>query len=31
MVEMARDILGENWMAEYVQRANRGGIQRVLV
>ncbi|MPS95346.1 (Fe-S)-binding protein, partial [Comamonas sp.] len=31
VVEMARDILGENWMAEYVQRANQGGIERVLV
>ena len=31
VVEMARDILGENWMAEYVNRANQGGIERVLV
>ncbi|MBK6293539.1 MAG: FAD/FMN-binding oxidoreductase [Rhodoferax sp.] len=31
VVEMARQILGENWMPEYVQRANRGGIERVLV
>ena len=31
VVEMARQILGENWMAEYVQRANAGGIERVLV
>jgi hypothetical protein len=28
VVEMARDILGENWMAEYVNRANQGGIER---
>ncbi|MBK4734785.1 DUF3683 domain-containing protein [Noviherbaspirillum pedocola] len=31
VVEMARHILGENWMPEYVERANRGGIERVLV
>ncbi|MEY8878502.1 MAG: DUF3683 domain-containing protein [Leptothrix sp. (in: b-proteobacteria)] len=31
VVEMARKILGENWMPEYVQRANAGGIERVLV
>ena len=31
VVEIARYILGENWMAEYVARANRGGIERVLV
>ena len=31
VVEMARNILGENWMAEYVDRANQGGIERVLV
>ena len=31
VVEMARQILGENWMAEYVQRADAGGIERVLV
>ena len=31
VVEMAREILGENWMPEYVQRANAGGIERVLV
>ena len=31
VVEMAREILGENWMPEYVQRANQGGIERVLV
>ncbi len=28
---MAREILGENWMPEYVHRANQGGIERVLV
>ena len=31
VVEMAKKILGENWMAEYVQVANAGGIERVLV
>jgi Fe-S oxidoreductase len=31
VVEMARKILGENWMADYVARANAGGIERVLV
>jgi FAD/FMN-containing dehydrogenase/Fe-S oxidoreductase len=31
VVEMAKQILGENWMPEYVARANQGGIERVLV
>ncbi|MGS0758160.1 DUF3400 domain-containing protein, partial [Roseateles sp. GG27B] len=31
VVEMARKILGENWMPEYVKVANNGGIERVLV
>ncbi len=31
VVEMARHILGEDWMPDYVARANRGGIERVLV
>ena len=31
VIEMAREILGENWMPEYVNRANQGGIERVLV
>jgi hypothetical protein len=31
VVEMARHILGENWMAQYVAQANQGGIERVLV
>ena len=31
VVEMARQILGENWMPEYVAKANNGGIERVLV
>jgi Fe-S oxidoreductase len=31
VVEMARHLLGENWLPEYVARANNGGIERVLV
>ncbi len=31
VVEMADKILGEDWMPEYVERANDGGIERVLV
>jgi Fe-S oxidoreductase len=31
VVEIARHILGDNWMAEYVQKANNGGIERVLL
>ena len=31
VVEIARHLLGENWLPEYVQRANDGGIERVLV
>ncbi len=31
VVEIARHILGENWMAEYVAKANSGGIERVLL
>ena len=31
VVEMARHMLGENWMPEYVAKANHGGIERVLV
>jgi hypothetical protein len=31
VVEMARHLLGENWMPDYVARANAGGIERVLV
>ena len=31
VVEMARQILGEDWMPEYVAAANAGGIERVLV
>jgi Fe-S oxidoreductase len=31
VVEMAKHILGEEWMPEYVNAANSGGIERVLV
>jgi FAD/FMN-containing dehydrogenase/Fe-S oxidoreductase len=31
VVEMARHLLGEDWMAAYVRSANSGGIERVLV
>jgi Fe-S oxidoreductase len=31
VVEMARHILGEDWMTQYVRQANAGGIERVLV
>jgi len=31
VVEMAKKLLGDNWMAEYVQKANQGGIERVLL
>ncbi|WP_151448060.1 DUF3683 domain-containing protein [Lacisediminimonas profundi] len=31
VVEMAKHLLGENWLPEYVARANDGGIERILV
>ena len=31
VVEMAKHILGDNWLPEYVKTANNGGIERVLV
>ncbi|MCB2016611.1 MAG: FAD-binding oxidoreductase, partial [Hydrogenophaga sp.] len=31
VVEMARQILGEHWLPDYVASANQGGIERVLV
>ena len=31
VVEIARHLLGGDWMADYVRRANSGGIERVLV
>jgi len=31
VVEMARRLLGENWLREFVDKANSGGIERVLL
>jgi Fe-S oxidoreductase len=31
VVELAKQLLGPNWMADYVAKANRGGIERVLL
>ena len=31
VVEMARRLLGENWLTDYVEKARAGGIERVLV
>jgi Fe-S oxidoreductase len=31
VVEMARHLLGPDWMRQYVDSANRGGIERVLL
>ncbi|QMT32216.1 DUF3683 domain-containing protein [Alysiella filiformis] len=31
VVEMAKHILGENWQNEFVEKANNGGIERVLL
>jgi Fe-S oxidoreductase len=31
VVEMAKHILGENWMQDYVQKVNHGGIEKVLL
>ena len=31
VVEMANKILGKEWMSQYVELANAGGIERVLV
>jgi len=31
VVEMARHVLGEEWLTRYVAAANSGGIERVLV
>jgi Fe-S oxidoreductase len=31
VVEMARRLLGPDWMEQYVARANSGGIERVLL
>ena len=31
VVEIARHVLGEDWLPKYVDAANHGGIERVLV
>jgi FAD/FMN-containing dehydrogenase/Fe-S oxidoreductase len=31
VVEIAKNLLGPDWLPEYVQKANKGGIERVLV
>jgi hypothetical protein len=31
VVEMAKQLLGADWLPRYVRRANAGGIERVLV
>jgi hypothetical protein len=31
VVEMAKHLLGENWMQDYVHKANNGGIENVLL
>jgi Fe-S oxidoreductase len=31
VVEIARHVLGDDWMAKYIRKANIGGIERVLV
>jgi Fe-S oxidoreductase len=31
VVEIARHVLGAQWLPDYVKRANEGGIERVLV
>ena len=31
VVEIAKHLLGENWMQDYVQKANNGGIEKVLL
>jgi Fe-S oxidoreductase len=31
VIEMARHLLGENWLKDYVEKANSGGIERVLL
>ena len=31
VVELARRLLGENWLPEFVAKANAGGIERVLL
>jgi hypothetical protein len=30
-VEIARHVLGQDWMKDYIKQASNGGIERVLV
>ena len=31
VVELAKHLLGDNWLPDYVAKANNGGIERVLL
>jgi hypothetical protein len=31
VVELAKNLLGPSWMADYINRANQGGIEKVLL
>jgi FAD/FMN-containing dehydrogenase/Fe-S oxidoreductase len=31
VVEMAKHLLGDNWLADFVEKANNGGIERILL
>jgi hypothetical protein len=31
VVELARRLLGESWMPDYIAQVNKGGIERVLL
>ena len=31
VVELAKNLLGQNWMADYINQANNGGIEKVLL
>ena len=31
VVEIAKHVLGKNWLPDYVKKANQGGIERVLL
>ncbi len=31
VIEMCNQILGKDWLPEFVQRANHGGIEKVLL
>jgi hypothetical protein len=31
VVELAKNLLGQNWLADYINRANQGGIEKVLL